>query len=524
MNKFFELWLLLTAAERGRFLKFAASTYFNDTAWLVPLAKTMNELSEETIFAAFENTEKESKKENKFDEQIFEAVFNQKNSENADKISKKKTFDLPKYNRLLSDATRYLLRFIQIENLPPPEAATIWYAKNGFKRYEALALQAKQGFLAQPLRDSTYYEMRLRSEKLAFEYGQKVQNFNERSNLNELHHNLDVYFLSEKLRYTCEVLNHQNLLQHTYTIQGVNDILHWLDTSDYRNEPPISVYLQVYQLLTTKSEADFLGLKMLLLKHEAQFSATELKEIYGYTINFCIRQVNNGNEQYLSEYLNIIDILLENKAIFENGELAVSYYKNTIAAGLRIGEYDRMEHFIQKYSQFLPKEERENAVTYNLAKLYFAKANEKENIKNENIKSENIKSENIKSENIKSENIKNDAAKNYEKVLEFLREVDYNNVFYALDSRWLLLKTYYSLGEIVALDSAMQAFRIYLLRNTTISTYTKQQYLELLGLLKKLTTLSQKKRANAAKLYAKIAQKNIVADKKWLLQQVEAFI
>jgi hypothetical protein len=483
MNKFFELWLSLTAAERLRLLKFAESPYFNDTAWLVPLVRAMQELPADTVFPSFGTTKDE---DTTLDKRLFAAVF----SENE----KSKAFDAQKYNRLLSDATRYMLRFIQIEGLPAPDTAAIWYEKSVFKRYEAANLQAQQALDEQQLRDSAHYAMRLRSEKLAFEYAQKTQSLAKRSNLDELHRALDVYFLAEKLRYTCEVLNNQNVLQHTYAMQGVNEILAWLTESDYRSEPPIAVYLQVYTLLNTQSEADFTTLKMLLQRHETHFSATELKELYGYTINFCIRQVNGGNEKYLSEYLNIIEILLHNKAIFVQGELAVPYYKNTVTIGLRANEYDRIEHFIRNYSQFLPKEQRENAVTYNLAKLYFAKASQE------------------------------NAPIHYEKVLEFLHEVDYDNVFYALDSRWLLLKTYYALQETTVLENTMLSFRIYLLRNATVSNYTKQQYLELLALFKKLIALPQKKRANAISLYAKIEQKNIVADKKWLLAQVACFL
>jgi hypothetical protein len=479
MNKFFELWLSLNAAERLRLLKFAASPYFNDTAWLLPLVEAMAKLPADTDFI----------NDADLDKRLFAAVF----SASENKTKKSKIFELQKYNRLLSDATRYVLRFIQIEDLPQPDTAAIWYEKGVFRRYEAAAVQAQQTLHAQPLRDSAHYAARLESEKLAFEYAQKGQNRTDRNNLEELHAALDVYFLSEKLRYICEVLNHQNVLQHTYTMQGVNEILAWSRTSEYRTAPPIAVYLQVYTLLTEQTEADYNRLKTLLQQHETQFTAAELKELYSYCINFCIRQVNSGQENYLLEYLNIMEILLENKAIFLKGELAVPYYKNTIAAGLRIGEYDRMEHFIRTYSQFLPKEQRDNAITYNLAKLYFAKANQE------------------------------NAPTHYKKVLEFLQEVDYDDVFYALDSRWLLLKTYYALDETTVLEGTMLSFRIYLLRNTTISAYTKQQYLELMALFKKLMALPQKKRANAINLYAKIEQKNIVADKKWLLQQVEAF-
>ena len=100
-----------------------------------------------------------------------------------------------------------------------------------------------------------------------------------------------------------------------------------------------------------------------------------------------------------------------------------------------------------------------------------------------------------------------------------LREVVFENVYYALDSRWILLKTYYLLREELALEAAMQSFRVYLLRNKTISTYTKQQYLQLIILLKRILLLPQKDEKYADALRANIASKTIVADKRWLIAQ-----
>ncbi|MEY4927246.1 MAG: hypothetical protein RI894_1682 [Bacteroidota bacterium] len=488
MNKFFELWASLSLAERLRLYKFALSPYFNDTTWFAPLVKAVAELAVDTDFAAATD----------LDKRIFKAVFAEASTK------KSKEFDTQRYNRLLSDATRFVLRFLQVERLPPPDTAAIWLEQRLPRRYEAAAAQTQQALLAQPLRDSTHYATRLKYEKLGLEHAQSEQIRTNRNNLEVLHQALDVYFLAEKLRYICEVLNHQNILQHTYTIEGVAEIMQWLQTSSYRNEPPIAVYLNVYDLLTLKTAGSFDRLKGILEEYGTHFSHAELKELYTYCINFCIRQVNSGDERYAVEYLNLIEVLLHNKVLFVAGELGVARYKNTVAIGLRAGEYDKTAHFIRNYSQFLPAERRENAITYNMAQLHFAKAEQERN------------SEAYQKEAYQKEN--------YQKVLTFLRDVDYDNVFYALDSRWLLLKTYYALNEMLVLEGTMQSFRAYLLRNTTISAYTKQQYLELISLFKKLAALPQKKKETAAALYAKIEAKDIVADKKWLLRQVALFM
>ena len=99
--------------------------------------------------------------------------------------------------------------------------------------------------------------------------------------------------------------------------------------------------------------------------------------------------------------------------------------------------------------------------------------------------------------------------------------MDYENVFYALDGRWLLLKTYYILNEEFALDSAARAFKMYLLRNKTIATYTKQQYTQLIILLQKIALIPLKNAVYAQNLRESIEKKTIVADKKWLLMQVD---
>ena len=110
----------------------------------------------------------------------------------------------------------------------------------------------------------------------------------------------------------------------------------------------------------------------------------------------------------------------------DKGELLPWDYKNMVAAGLRCEAYAWVAEFLQVYNEKLPAGFRENALHYNLAKLAFAK-------------------------------------QNYKKVLENLQNVEYEDVFYALDSRWTLIKTYYHLDEYDATEAQIDTFRIFLL-------------------------------------------------------------
>jgi len=135
--------------------------------------------------------------------------------------------------------------------------------------------------------------------------------------------------------------------------------------------------------------------------------------------------------------------------------------------GVRIGEFDWIENIIRKYSDKLPKDFRENAITYNLASVYFHK-------------------------------------REYDKVIELLREVEYQDLYYALDGKWLLIKTYYELDEPEPMEALLESFRIFLLRNKLISKTKERQYLNLIRFVKKMNKLPYNNQQAAQKLQKKV--------------------
>ncbi|MEO1714264.1 MAG: hypothetical protein AAFU60_13100, partial [Bacteroidota bacterium] len=78
------------------------------------------------------------------------------------------------------------------------------------------------------------------------------------------------------------------------------------------------------------------------------------------------------------------------------------------------------------------------------------------------------------------------------------------------------------LNELLALDSLVDSFRIYLHRNKLISREVKQQYLNHLRFVKKLSAILPNDQATITKVRKQIDQCKSLAGRKWILEKMAA--
>lgn len=152
--------------------------------------------------------------------------------------------------------------------------------------------------------------------------------------------------------------------------------------------------------------------------------------------------------------------------------------------GCHVKEFDWTENFIQNYTKRLPSESQDNDLSYNLATVYFHK-------------------------------------KDYPKVIEQLRDVEYKNLIYVMGGRQLLLETYYEMKEYKALDSLLDSYSIYLRRNKMISKEIRQQRMNGIRFTRKLISVAPYDKKRIEKLKEQIINCKALAAKKWLLEKVE---
>ncbi|MEM7040176.1 MAG: hypothetical protein AAF570_24625 [Bacteroidota bacterium] len=110
----------------------------------------------------------------------------------------------------------------------------------------------------------------------------------------------------------------------------------------------------------------------------------------------------------------------------------------------------------------------------------------------------------------------------YSNAKKLLREVEFTDVYYHLDSKALLLKTYFELRDWEPLESLIEAFRIYLRRNKMISDYQRKVYLNFLKFAKKLYRYHHRRGPSIPVILADMETTREIADLRWLRQKAEA--
>ena len=296
---------------------------------------------------------------------------------------------------------------------------------------------------------------------------------------------LDIAYYCQRLTLFANLLTYKNVLQADLDASEIQPFLAFLATTKAVENPLVALHFYLVQtMIAPDDETHFEKLVTLLHAHYQLLSPVEQRDRYTGALNYCVRRINIGDLSYFKKLFTLYQTLLTNGVLLDKGILGAWDYKNIITVGLRVEEYDWVERFLYDFNEKLPDSLRQNALTYNLAKLNFAK-------------------------------------ENYKKVIELLRDVSYQDMVYTLDSRATLIKTYYLLNEFDALEAAIESFRIFLLRNQTIATTVKKQYQNFLRLVKKLLRLSLQDKKGIADLRTKIETTPLLADKKWLLSQTE---
>lgn len=454
----------LTKREFSRFGKFVASPYFNENESVVKLYKVIDKKLNANDISTIEKSD------------VWQEVF-----------PKKKYKDI-EMRRLCSDLTQLAELFLSIESLKKSGADQYFMTLKGLKEKSLYQhfnnkIKTKKRTSKDNSLDFYYDQMRIEILKHEFEDIISPQN-NSLAYLSTANRHLDVYYWIQKLKFSCSALSYKSVRVLNVEIEITTAALQQLTTQYFFNNPVIQIYYKTVCLLQRKeSEQTLSDLLELLLKHEEIFPAKELRQVYFYIQNFCAAEINNGKSSYLTKLFDVYRIMIERGILPGKETLKPGVYKNILTLGLLVQEFRWVEDFIQKYTSRLPVEHQDNALNYNLAKVYFYK-------------------------------------KDYEKVIEQLREVEYRSLIYALGGKLLLMRTYFELKETRPLDSLIDSFRIYLRRNKLISKDVRQQYLNSLRFTKKLANVAPYDKKGLQKVKEQIIKCKALAAKQWLLEKI----
>ncbi|MCB0514858.1 MAG: hypothetical protein R2798_08145 [Chitinophagales bacterium] len=456
--------------EQNRFKKFLQSPYFNHRSELIRLLVILCE----------QQPDKDLNKK-----QVWQKMFG-KTSYNDLKFRRLTSDLLQLFQQYKAVENEYKKAFFLASNLAElaVENTSIALADLSVYQYHQ-TLKKHNPLAAQP---ADFYYDNFHFVRTQNSLNEKIAGRQAALNFEAAHQYLDIFYCIEKLRQSCAWLNYQKILNIPLQQEAppfLQEIPQLIAQSPYVHLPEIDTYWHIFRLLNDENaEIWYQKLRNSLSARLASLPQIYAREFLSYLQNYAIRQCNSGALAYLSDLLMLYETGLQQAFLFENNELSVSNFKNIVTLSLRLERYAWADNFIEKYRHYLPKIHQENAYLYNRSRLLYAQ-------------------------------------KKYTVCQQLLLQVTYNDPFYQLDAKTLLLKVYYDLDEWTALYALMESFSALLRRKKVVSDFNRVIYLNFIKYLKKLCKCKYHNSKQKIEMLAnELSQQTNLADKTWLLVKV----
>lgn len=464
----------LDVYEKKAFKKFLISPYFNKNEYLVALFEIYSSLLEEDLL----NEDKEV---------IWNSIY------------QNKKFNDTKFRKLNSDLLKLFEQFITIEAFEKDKQTKLTVELKAINDrnldilYNSIKAKLDRHEKYNIDKSADHYYFLYETEKTKFELKTEIERKNKKTdfakdfNISDISRNLDVFYLSEKLKYITTTLSWSKL--YKINIDSI-DISPIKKIVSERKEiiPPIALYYQIYLTLIEPEEIrHFLILRKLIKKYLDVFPPKEQRYILDSAVSYGVGKVNAGALELQKPTLEIYKEALGYEGFYDNGYLSPTSFRNIVFFALRNNEFDWAESFVGKFNSRLVEALQENAKSFNLARIKFYR-------------------------------------KDFDNVIRLLHEVEYHDVFYNLNSRVLLLASYYELEEFDSLDSLINSTNIYLRRNKQISDSKKKLYLNLNRFLKRILNSNQNDKEAISKIKDKLLETKGVAVKPWLLEKINELL
>ncbi len=406
-----------------------------------------------------------------------------------EKLNLKRPFDLVHLRLVMSYLFRLIEKYLAVEELLENEETQQLQLIRAYQKRSAsrqIAIAINEGFKdlkkSEKRNGDWYYHIfQLQLEQFQLESQESPSG---ELNRQELSDTLDIAYLITKLRQACLLIAHQGIYKSSFDIGLLDFIFPFLKEHHYLETPAVAVYYHCYCMLANpEDEHHFKSFKKLLLSKGMFFSDWEIRDLYLQAINYCIKQINGGADNYFNEVMDFYKEGLDKQYLLENGVLSRFTYHNIVAAAIMTQEFEWVDQFIYKYKKNLQRKYRESSFSFSLAKLEYHR-------------------------------------KNYAAALELLQKSNYRDLLLNLGAKTVLIKIYYELEEIDLLEAHLEAMKNYIRRKRLIG-YHQKNYQNIIQLTKKLLSINFYNKDEKRQLIQLIETADPLTEREWLMQQLK---
>jgi hypothetical protein len=465
-NKVYQTMQYIGTASHARLSRFMRSPYFNHSKIMLVLCDTLMEHIEQ-------------KKEGFKRQQVWRKLF--PNTPYDDVYFRKAC------SALLELVERFMAQeaFDQNQNRQNSALVDFIASHQVAPLYNSVVNHLRDQVLRKPYCTIEDYYQAYLLERRYYQIMDYDTKLNQRANLEDISRNLDICYLTEKLRMECAALTQKKVSGQRYDLAFTNQLVEELRKYPIDQYPELATYY--YSYLTLLEEDDIThydNLRRMLALYGALMPRKEAIELYDSAMNYCIGKVNKGNRDFLHAYYELSKEATEKRIFVENGIIAPLRFNNMVIIAVRAGEMEWAEQFIHDMKVHLPPDSRDNITAFNLARVYLYQ-------------------------------------KQFGRSIELLRNVEYEDIGINLISKTIQIISYYELDEMEALDSFTDAFKTFLNRQKNIAELHRTAHLNLIKYVKRLLRIQPRDSAAVEKLReAALKDKFSTVNHDWLMEKI----
>lgn len=314
----------------------------------------------------------------------------------------------------------------------------------------------------------------------------KIDKFIDNKEVEDMFNNLTYFYLLHTFKLYIYFLNSKEIYPIDFKTELVEDIINSLNPEFYRDIPIFHLYYNIVMLHLRPDDVSYFNtVKELTAKYENCINEYEITDAYINMENYCKAMIRKGCLNFNKEFFDLIKIELEKKVYKVQGLMSTKYYTSAAEVGLKLKEYEWTKNFIETYKHELPSEVRENTYLYALSLYEFSH-------------------------------------KNFEKSLDLLSKVKYNDAHHKAELRCLTAELYYELNHEESLLSHIDSFRHFLVNDNHLPKERKEYFTNFIKYVKYINNLRNKTGGiESGQLKDKIAAETVIHNKEWLFSKVE---
>jgi len=280
-----------------------------------------------------------------------------------------------------------------------------------------------------------------------------------------------------------------------YEFKNTNLFVKLFDTylalyNDEELKQIVNVYYALYNLiLNPNSSKLYKEFKTLLIRNSERLSSDERSYLFNKLTesNLLKLRKKTSSTKLHKELMGIYTLILKKEYYNKlSGKfIPIEVYRNILVISTRLKMFKWVEKFIHDYNNKIVPVERKNIFNYSMGLLSFE-------------------------------------MEDYDKAFMHISKVNLGRISFKLDIKDILLKLYYLLDHHESEISLIQAYRLYLKNNKSISSERKIMHENFINIMSQLLKFKiEPEKVNIEILYNNILKSTHLIHKSWLLHHIE---